>query len=87
MRGYTKLRVKVGACRIEIDEDDALAELREVDREVLGDEALADATAPPADGEHSPRALRQIDVRERVGAERRGRERRGREALAHGVAP
>ena len=42
------------ACRFEpagvgVDEDDALAELREVDGEVHGDEALADAAAARAD--------------------------------------
>ena len=50
------------ACRFEpggvgVDEDDALAELREVDGEVHRDEALADAAAAAADGDEAADAL------------------------------
>ena len=42
------MRVEIGSCRVGVDQDDGLAELREVDREALGDDALAHAAAPPA---------------------------------------
>ena len=60
-----ELRVEVCAGGIAIDERDALAELREIDGEVLRDEALADAAATSTNREEpssSPHALQMIEL-------------------------
>ena len=77
-RREPELRVHVRARRIAVDERDALAELREVDGEVLRDEALADAAASAADGEKPPRSTYAFQVIEL--------DRRRRKAVRHGDA-
>src|SRR5690606_30096374 len=73
VRADAELGVDVRPGRIEVDEDDALSELREVNGEVLRDEALADAAATPADREHPSRSPRQLDLRGRDRFRRRRR--------------
>ena len=57
--------VQVGAAEIGVDEDDALAELREVDAEVGGEQRLADAAFAAADGDDAAQALGRLAVRMR----------------------
>jgi len=48
-RRESEMSVEVPPCRVAIDEHDALAELREVDRQIPGDEALSYPAASPPD--------------------------------------
>jgi hypothetical protein len=52
------VRVEVRARWVRINKNDALAELREVNREVYGNEALANAAAPAAYSDNSPCAAK-----------------------------
>ena len=55
--------VQVGAAEVGVDEDDLLAELRQVDAEVGGEQRLADAALAAADGDDAARgAARVTDV-------------------------
>ena len=71
------MRVQVRAAGVGVDEDDRLAELREVDRQVDRDEALAHAAAPAADGDEATRALFITLAARWAAARRRGLVRRG----------
>ena len=61
-RGQPELRVHVRAGGIAVDQRHALAELREIHREVLRDEALADAAPSAAYREKLPRSTYAFEM-------------------------
>ena len=75
-RAQAEVRVQVRAAGVGVDEHDGLAELREVDRQVDRDEALADAAAPAADRDEAARALFFALAAVRTPCARRGLGRR-----------
>ena len=75
-RGEAEAGVEVRAGGVRVDEDDGLAELREVDREVLREQRFPHAAATATDHDEPARSLERLG-RLRVGRLTRGRGKRG----------